>query len=196
MTAPLIDENGSITLPGQTPAAAVPDSKTAKPSLEDTLAALDEADRAFVLGEVTSARSEAKNLRERLKAAEPKVSEYDRLVAASKTAEEQAQEATRAAEQRAHAANQRVARAEVKAALAGVVDNPDAIVDDLNLAKFVNDDGEIDTSAIQALRDKYAGFGSPRAPRPDASQASGANGTQSSGPAEEFASFIRAQIGR
>jgi chromosome segregation ATPase len=198
MTAPLIDEDGTITLPGQTPAAAAPDKAptSAKKSLEESLAALDDDTRTFVLGEVTSARTEARNLRDRLKAAEPKVAEYDRLAAASKSEAERAQEAQTAAEARATAAIQRVARAEVKAALAGVVDNPDAIVDDLNLSRFVDDDGEVDQQAVKALRDKYAGFGSPRPPRPDPSQGSGANGPAATGPAEEFASFIRAQIGR
>lgn len=195
--APVIGADGQITLPGQTPAAAAPDTQTpAKKTLEDSLAALDEDTRRFVLGEVSTARSEAKSLRDRLKAAEPKVAEYDRLAAASKSDVERAQEAQTAAEQRAQTALQRVARAEVKAALAGVVDNPDAIVDDLNLAKFIDDNGDVDTQAVQALRDKYAGFGSPRPPRPDPSQGSGANGAAPTGPAEEFASFIRAQIGR
>lgn len=195
--APKIGEDGSITLPGQAPAAAAPDkAPPAKKTLEESLADLDDATRAFVLGEVTSARSEAKNLRERLKAAEPKVTQFDALVEASKTAEERALEAQKTAETRATAANQRIARAEVKAALAGVVDNPDAIVDDLNLAKFVDDDGEVDQQAVKALREKYAGFGQPRPPKPDPSQGSGANGATPTGPAEEFASFIRAQIGR
>jgi DNA repair exonuclease SbcCD ATPase subunit len=181
----------------QTSAAATPDTKkTAKPSLEDTLAALDEADRNFILGEVSTARTEAKNLRERLKAAEPKVAEYERLEAASKTADERAQEALAAADERAAKAVQRVARAEVKAALAGVVDNPDAIVDDLNLAKFVDADGDIDQAAVQALRDKYAGFSGPRAPRPDASQASGANGRTASDPRQEFGAFLQNQLRR
>lgn len=194
--APTVAPDGSITLPGQAPAAAAPAQAPAKKSLEESLAALDDDTRTFVLGEVTSARTEAKNLRDRLRAAEPKVAEYDRLAAASKTDVEKAQEAATAAEARAAAAAERVARAEVKAALAGVVDNADAIVEDLNLSKFVTDDGEVDASAVKALRDKYAGFGSPRPPRPDASQASGANGPTVTGPAEEFASFIKAQMGR
>jgi hypothetical protein len=177
-----------------TSAAATSDAgkPPAKPSLEDSLAALDEDTRKFVLGEVTKARTEAKSLRDRWKAAEPKVTEYDRLAAASQTTEERLQ----AAEQRAVAASQRVARAEVKAALAGVVDNPSEIVDDLNLAKFLTDDGDVDPAAVAALRDKYAAFGGRRAPRPDPSQASGANGKAAANPADEFASFIKSQIRR
>lgn len=197
--APTIGEDGTITLPGQTPAAAAPDKATqpAKKSLEDSLAALDEDTRTFVLGEVTTARTEAKNLRDRLKATEPKVAEYDRLAAASKTEAERAQEAQTAAEERADKANQRVARAEIKAALATVVDNADVIVEDLDIKRFIDADGEIDQQAVTALRNKYAGFGSPRAPRPDPSQGSGANGGSAhSGPAEEFASTLRSLLSR
>lgn len=193
----------------QTPAAAEPATATnptatappAKKSLEESLADLDESTRTFVLGEVSTARSEAKGLRERLKAAdewkraaEPKVGEYDRLAEASKTAEERAQEAMRAAEARATAATLRVARAEVKAALAGVVDNADTIIEDLNLARFIDNDGEINTEAVDALRQKYAAFSAPRRPAPDTSQASGANGRTPTSPADEFGAFIKQQM--
>lgn len=53
-------------------------------------------------------------------------------------------------------AGQRLAAAEIKAALAGIVPDPKAIVEDLNLAKYVNDEGEIDEDAVKALREKYA----------------------------------------
>lgn len=191
MTAPTEEQ----TTEGQTaePEQQQSPVKPVKRSLEDTLAALDEADRAYVLGEVTGARTEAKGLRERLKASEPKVAEYDRLAAASRTAEERAQEAATAAEERAAAANQRAARAEVKAVLAGVVDDPDGIIEDLDLAKFVDEDGDVDTDAVRKLRDKYARFGNPRTPRPDPSQASGARQSRQE-PRDEFASILRSRI--
>jgi len=134
-------------------------------------------------------------LKRDLKATEPKVSEYDRLAEASKTAEERAQEALKAAESRALASMQRVARAEVKAALTGLVDDPDSIVEDLNLARFVDDDGEINEGAIAALKTKYAGFTGKRGPRPDLSQGSGANGNTTANPAAEFASILQSQLG-
>ena len=134
-------------------------------------------------------------LKRDLKATEPKVSEYDRLAEASKTAEERAQEALKAAESRALASMQRVARAEVKAALTGLVDDPDSIVEDLNLARFVDDDGEINEGAIAALKTKYAGFTGKRGPRPDLSQGSGANGKSVANPAAEFASILQSQLG-
>ena len=173
------------------------ETATTKPgSLEELLADLDEDRRKVILEQVSKPRAEAKNLRERLKAAEPRLAEYDRLVAASKTDAERAQEARTAAEERAAKAMQRAARSEVKAALAGVVDNADEIVDDLNLARFIDDDGEIDQDAVAALRQKYASLGGRRAPRPDTSQASAANGRSKSDPASEFASFIRGQLAR
>jgi len=164
-------------------------------SLEDLLASLDDTARTAVLGEVHKARTEAANYRGKLRAAEPKAAEYDRLAEASKTAEERSQEAVKAAETRALASMQRVARAEVKAALTGLVDDPDAIVEDLNLARFIDDDGEINDGAIAALKTKYAGFSSKRGPRPDLSQGSGANGKTSANPAAEFASILQSQLG-
>ena len=163
-------------------------------SLEDLLAGLDDTARAAVLGEVHKARTEAANYRGKLRAAEPKAAEYDRLAEASKTADERAQEAVKAAETRALASMQRVARAEVKAALTGLVDDPDAIVEDLNLARFIDDDGEINDGAIAALKTKYAGF-SKRGPRPDLSQGSGANGKSVASPASDFASILQSQLG-
>lgn len=183
----------SATEAQQEPAAAAPQAPKAEPkkSLEDLLADLDDDRRGVILSEVTKARTEAQNLRARLKDTEPKVAEYDRLAQASKTDAERALEAQHAAETRATAAIQRVARAEVKAALAGLVDDPDGIVDDLNLSRFVSDDGEINDAAITALKQKYAGFSGRRAPRPDPSQASGAQGPSQTSPATEFASILQ-----
>lgn len=181
----------------QEPAAAAPaPAEGAKKSLEDLLAGLDEEARKVVLGEVSKARNEAQGLRTRLKDAEPKVAEYDRLAQASQTDAERATERATAAEARAAAATQRVARAEVKAALAGLVDNPDSIIEDLNLARFVSDDGEVNDDAIAALKSKYAAFGTRRAPRPDPSQASGANGGTTASPAQDFASILQTAMQR
>lgn len=50
---------------------------------------------------------------------------------------------------------QRLAAAEIKAALAGVVEDPASIVEDLNLAKYVTDKGDVDTEAVKALAEKF-----------------------------------------
>lgn len=181
----------------QAPSAETPDTP-AKPTLEESLAALDEETRTYVLGEITTARTEARKLRDRVKAAEPKATAYDRLEAASRTAEETAQEAIKSAEAKAVAANHRIAKAEIKAALTGVVTNPAKYVERLNLALYVDEDGEIDTDAVEQLKaDELAereSAGRPRPPRPDASQASGANGRSKADPAQEFASLMQAQL--
>jgi DNA repair exonuclease SbcCD ATPase subunit len=174
----------AVTAEAETPKSNV------KRSLDDLLADLPEDTRKVLLGEVSKSRSEAKSLRERLKAAEPKISEYDRLIEASKTAEERALEARQAAEQRAAAAVQRVAKAELKAALAGIVDNPDAVVGTLDLSRFVDADGEVDAEAVDNLRRTFSSLTKPRAPKPDPSQASGANKPSEASPAEAFAAFL------
>lgn len=59
---------------------------------------------------------------------------------------------------------QLIAAAEIKAALTGIVPDPAAIVEDLNLAKYVTDMGAADADAIAALRTKYAGFAAKTPP--------------------------------
>lgn len=49
----------------------------------------------------------------------------------------------------------RIAAAEIRAALTGVVADPASIIEDLNLARYVTESGEVDGKAVAALRDKY-----------------------------------------
>lgn len=134
----------------------------------------------------------AKDNLTKLRNVEPKAQEYDRLAAASQTAEERATEELQQSEARVALAYQKAARSEVKAALAAVVDNPDAILEDLDLSRFVDDEGDVDLEAVARLTRKYAGFSNPRKPRPDPSQASGANNRSVTiTPAEEFADVVR-----
>lgn len=51
---------------------------------------------------------------------------------------------------------EKLAAAEIKAELKGVVDDPAAIVEDLNLRKYVTDDGEVDSDAVAQLREKFS----------------------------------------
>ncbi len=48
-----------------------------------------------------------------------------------------------------------VAAAKIEAALTNIVPDPASIVEDLNLAKYVTDKGDVDTDAIAALKAKY-----------------------------------------
>ncbi len=62
-------------------------------------------------------------------------------------------------------AGQRLALAEFRARAVGKLADPDAAVEYLDVAKFVKDDGEPDTDAIQAAVDKLAALvGKPAAP--------------------------------
>jgi hypothetical protein len=49
-----------------------------------------------------------------------------------------------------------LAAAKIEAALTGIVDDPTQIVDDLNLDRYITDEGEIDTDAVSSLKDRYA----------------------------------------
>jgi hypothetical protein len=90
---------------------------------------------------------------------------WDEIEQASLTEFEKQSDALSAAEQRYQAAQQRIVTAELRAA--GV---PAELVEDLDLSRFVDGDGEIDEARIGALRDKYAALapaGTPRmAPNP------------------------------
>jgi len=87
--------------------------------------------------------------------------EADKLKAASLSDAEKALEQAKVEGRQAAQAEfgQRLAAAEIKAALTGVVPNPAEIVEDLNLAKYVTDGGEVDGEAVAALKKKYEGFG-------------------------------------
>src|SRR2546430_1656297 len=181
-----------------TPPGTPEPPKSGKRSLEDLLANLDDDAKSAVLGEVSKARNEAKSLRDRVKAAEPKAAEYDKVLEAQKTAEQKAADAAAAAEKKAADALERVARAEIKAALAGVVGNADEILEDLNVRRFLTDDGEVDKSAVEALTKKYAAMqaqaAAPRAPQPDRSQASGGNHPSAATPRDTFAGWLKNEL--
>lgn len=94
-----------------------------------------------------------------------------------KSAEQRAQDAARRAEERAQAAAERVAKAEIKAALTGVVDDPDSIIEDLSIRRFLADD-EPDEDAIAALKSKYEALRPPTKRAPNPNPAQGANGSK------------------
>jgi len=51
--------------------------------------------------------------------------------------------------------SQILAAAEIRAQLAGVVPDPSAIVDDLNLSKYLDEGGTVDMEKVAALRERY-----------------------------------------
>jgi hypothetical protein len=105
------------------------------------------------------------------------IAQWRQLEEASKTELQRAQEAAKSAEDRAAATLSRVATAELKAALTGVVPDPAGLIEDLNVAKFITADGNVDEAAIQQLRAKYAAFTPQAGPRPNPAQGGSAFGT-------------------
>lgn len=156
--------------PQGTPPAQPPAAPPATPP-----AAPPAAPPAPPAGDATDWKAEARKWEQRAKDNTSAARELATIKAAQQTAEERAQAAATAAEQRAAAAVQRVASAEIRAALTGVVPDPGAVVEDLNLARFIGDDGEVKADAVTALRTKYAALApaGPRAPAPNPAQGSG-----------------------
>lgn len=81
--------------------------------------------------------------------ARAKLTEYDRLVEASKTDLERAQEAAQQNEQRATRAEQRAVKSEISR-LADAFADPSDALDSLDPSDYVTDDGDVDTEAIKA----------------------------------------------
>lgn len=167
---------------------AAPQDATVEPqSQPSTQDAGTEASKTEFEGEFDAERAKKliEKLRTEKKAASDKVKEYEPLVKkardleeAQKSTEQRAQDAATAAEKRATDALHRIAAAEVKAALTGVVPDPSAIVEDLNLQRFVGDDGDVDTDAIAKLRDKYNSFTPQQQKGPAPNRAQGVNGSK------------------
>jgi hypothetical protein len=109
---------------------------------------------------ISKANQEAANYRKQLRTAE---AELAKLRQASMTETEKAvAEAKQAGRSEALAAAAgRLAKAEFKAAAAGRIDNIDDLLEDLNLAKFVDADGEPDLKAIKARVDRWAPHRAP-----------------------------------
>lgn len=131
------------------------------------------------------ARKWEQRARDNKKVADQNKSAAEKLAqieAQNQTAQEKAEAAAKAADERARAAVERVAKAEVKAALTGIVEDAAAFAEDLNLRKYITDDGDVDSDAIAKLRDRYKAMFAqdegkgPRAPKPN--PAHGSNGSQ------------------
>lgn len=115
--------------------------------------------------EVDKWKSAARKHEDRAKANYQAAKELDALKASQLTDTEKA---VTEAEARGRGAavleyGQRLAAAELKAALTGLIADPSGVIEDLNLAKFVTDTGDVDAEAVTALRDKYAQLAKPAA---------------------------------
>lgn len=91
----------------------------------------------------------------------------------------------------------RLAGAEVKAALAGTLtDNQiSEVIEDLNLSRFVDDSGEVDSEAIGTLRDKYQALVGKRT-TPKVNHGRQGPTVQAKTPADEFADTLTTLLNR
>lgn len=92
--------------------------------------------------------------------------ELERLrLSALSDAERAIEEARNAGKAEATSAfGERLARAELKAALTGVVADPADIVAELDVKKYLTDDGEVDTAKVAAVVTKFGGLKPAGAP--------------------------------
>lgn len=82
-----------------------------------------------------------------------------------------------------------LAGAEIRAALTGLVENPDLVVEDLNLSRFITDDFTVDKEAITALREKYSAMTKQSKPRDVGHGRAGAV-TSSKDPKSDFGKLL------
>lgn len=79
-----------------------------------------------------------------------------------------------------------LAAAHIEAALTGIVEDPTAIVEDLNLSRYVTEDGEIDKDAITTLKSKYT-----RLVKRQSTGHGRAGASAAKSPADQFADVLR-----
>jgi hypothetical protein len=91
---------------------------------------------------------------------------------------ERAQAERDAARAEITAAREGVAAARLEAALTGLVDDPAAEVADLNISRFLGDDGQVDPEKVSALKARYASRVPPSGPRAPAPNPAQGNGTR------------------
>ena len=150
-----------------TDATAAADTATVDTAAPDpTLAEIADMakDLGITPGQLKGRLEASRKWEERAKAAD-QAAEAARIAALSDT-ERQIEEARAAARDEGKAAalsefGARVAAAEIKAALTGIVPDPAAIVDDLNIARYLTDTGEVDAGKVAELKAKYQAFAKP-----------------------------------
>lgn len=164
-------------------------------------------DRAQAEAKIRKANSEAQNLRKRLKELEPKAAELQRIKDAEKSDTERLTDQLAAANERIAKTRLRLVRSQVQGLAAATFADPEDAVSALDLGSYIDDDGEIDETAIEAeLADLLARkphWARPqqtqpqegaRRPAPDRTQASGANKTRPANPADEFSGWLKQQL--
>jgi hypothetical protein len=123
---------------------------------------------------ITNLRAREKELSQSQVTAEQReaLTEYERLAEANKTELQRAQETAKAATDRATGMLRDVATAKLELALTNVPEDvKKALLEDINVDKFITDDG-VNAEAINAFGTKYAAFAPPEKPgmKPNPSQ--------------------------
>jgi hypothetical protein len=164
------------------------------------------ADPAAARKEIEKLRKESAGWRTKYQETKPLAQKAQELEDAKKTEQERLTEQLTAAEQRMQSFRQRAVRSEVKALAAAEFADPEDAHAFLDLNSYVDDDGDVDTAAIQQdLKDllkrkphlaKPADT-SPRAPKADRTQGSSGNGNRTpNDPAAVFADFMTQGLAR
>ncbi|MFJ8594872.1 hypothetical protein [Streptomyces sp. NPDC093598] len=164
------------------------------------------ADPAKARKEIEKLRKESAGWRTKYQETKPLAQKAQELEDAKKTEQERLTEQLSVAEQRIQSFRQRAVRSEVKALAAADFADPEDAHAFLDLTTYVDDDGDVDTAAIQQdLKDllkrkphlaKPADT-SPRAPKADRTQGSSGNGNRTpNDPAAVFADFMTQGLAR
>ncbi|MFB7647134.1 hypothetical protein ACFC0S_16780 [Streptomyces sp. NPDC056084] len=160
-------------------------------------------DRARAEAKIKKANSEAKALRDRLKALEPLAKKAQELEDAQKSEQERLTEQLTAAQKREAQALRTAVASKVEALASKEFADPEDAAGALDLTAYVDEDGGIDTDAIRAdladLLKRKPHWArpdeGPRAPRPDRAQGSSGNGNRStSDPGEIFGAYMKRRL--
>lgn len=142
-------------------------------------------------------KAESRKQEQRAKANAAAAKELDKVREANLTETEKAVAAART-EGRTEGLRQgssRIVAAEIRAAAAGRSVNVDALLEGVDTARFIDDDGDVDTKAIGAWVDKVAPAGEQRPRTPDLGQ--GARTVSTPGDAHaDFEKFLRNSLAR
>lgn len=139
----------------------------------------------------------ARKQEQRAKENAQKAKDYDALVASTATEAEKAV-AKALADGKAEGLREGatlIAQAEIRAAAAGRPVDVDALLEGVDAARFVADDGQVNRPAIKTWIDKVAPAGEPGVPAPlDLGQGARGGQTTTGDPAKDFANFINGAL--
>ncbi|MGW7087513.1 hypothetical protein ACWGH2_29010 [Streptomyces sp. NPDC054871] len=167
-------------------------------------------DRKKFEAELRKKNSEAANLRKRLKELEPLARKAKEFEDAKKSETERLTDQLTQANEQVAATRKSLVEARVQALASSTAGeraaftDPEDAVTSLDLNSYIDGDGDIDESAIeadlQALLERKPHWAKsqppegPRRPAPDRTQASGANKTQAPSPEDVFAGWLTTRL--